>query len=278
MTWVAISSSLVLFVCLGVVALRSRGAIRSLWTRIEQLQLQIQAERIATNRARNELYSEIASIIHNKPIRFQSQHGEDIYLWNHFGRKTRGVCVEVGAFDGISCSNSYAFESMGWNCILVEPDPEMAKQCHENRPNSEVVQAAAGNSSADGMLSFNVVRTDADWAGMMSFTHANSKHLAKCRQMGAQIRTIEVPHRSLNEILCTLNDPIDFITIDVEGHELEVLDGFDLERYRPEIVVTENNYDRDEDKIGSYLRDRGYLRLDSIGCNDIFARAIPNQP
>ena len=261
-------------VCVGFVAFRSRKAVRGLWIRSENLQQQIQAQGVARNADHCQVYSDLASYIHDKPIRFQSQHGEDVYLWNYFGRKCGGVCVEVGAFDGKSCSNTFAFETLDWKCILVEPDPEMAARCRANRPNSCVVQAAVGDRDASGTITFNEVRADADWVGMMSFTEANPTHLEKCRRLGARIQEISVPYRSLNDILADIEGPIDFITIDVEGHELDVLDGFDLERYRPTVIVTECTYDRDEDTVGQYLESRGYQRTVTIGCNSFFVRQI----
>jgi len=261
-------------VCVGFVAYRSRNAIRGLWLRSENLQEQIQAANIARNVAHCQVYSDFASHVHEKPICFQSQHGEDVYLWNYFERKCDGVCVEVGAFDGKSCSNTFAFEMLGWKCVLVEPDPDMADRCSENRPNSRIVQAAAGGRNASGTITFHKVKADADWAGMMSFTEADPTHLEKCRRLGAFIQEISVPHRSLNDILAELGGPIDFVSIDVEGHEMDVLDGFDLERFRPTVIVTECTYDRATDTVGQYLESQGYQRTVTIGCNSFFVRQI----
>ncbi len=263
-------------VCILLVAFRTRRAIRGLWSRLENLQQQLRAARIAQNEASNQVYSDLASHIHNKTISFQSQHGEDVFLWNYFERKSDGTCVEVGAFDGKSCSNTYAFEALGWKCILVEPDPEMADRCRMNRPESDVVQAAVGGRDASGTITFNKVRSDADWSGMMSFTEADPVHLEKCKRLNASIESVTVPHRSLNEILKDVTGPIDFMTIDVEGHEMEVLDGLDLERFRPTVLVTECTYDRERDLVGQYLAARNYERVTTVGCNHFFTRIQSN--
>jgi len=269
---------IVLFLCVNVLltvflAVRFRKSVRSVWARIENLQGQIQASRIQSNTAMNAVYSELASQFHQKPVLFQSQHGEDVVLWKFFNRKTTGLCVEVGAFDGKQCSNTYAFEMLGWNCLLVEPDPEMAQRCHQNRPRSQVIQAAIGPASASGSVSFHKVRTDADWSGMMSFTDGNADHLEKCRRMGAKIEQISVPYRSLNSVLGESDQVVDFISIDVEGHELDVLDGLDLDRFRPTVIMTENTYDRENDQVGNYLTCRGYKLHSTIGCNQLFVRS-----
>jgi FkbM family methyltransferase len=260
----------------GAVLYRSRTAIRGLWLRVENLQEQIQAGRIQLNSSMNALQSDFASQFHGKRISFESQHGEDVFLWKFFDRKTVGQCVEIGAFDGKACSNTYAFEMLGWKCILVEPDPEIVQRCRENRPGSKVIQAAIGPGSASGSIVFHKVRSEASWAGMMSFTEADSTHVAKCRKMGAKIEEISVPYRSLNDVLADVEGPIDFVTIDVEGYELEVLDGFDLQRFRPTVIVTECTYDREDDLIGGYLTSRGYRRETTIGCNHFFVRMAAN--
>ena len=253
--------------------LRSRRAVRSLWARVENLQEQIQAMRIQSNAQMNGIYSEFASQLHGKSVLFHSQHGEDVFLWKFFERKTEGLCIEVGAFDGKQCSNTFAFEMLGWQSILIEPDPEMAQRCRENRPGSRVVQAAIGPASAAGTIAFQKVRTAADWSGMMSFTDGNPDHLEKCRRMGATIEEVAVPYRSLNDVLAGSESPIDFVSIDVEGHELDVLDGFDLEKFRPGVIMTECTYDRDNDLVGEYLKARRYRRLTTIGCNHVFVRS-----
>jgi FkbM family methyltransferase len=267
---ISLASANFLFVVF--VAARFRKSLRSLWIRIENLQEQIQGTRIQINTNNNALQGELASQFHGKPVIFQSQHGEDVFLWKFFHRKPTGLCVEVGAFDGKSCSNTYAFESLGWDCILVEPDPEMAQRCRENRPASQVIQAAIGPTGAEGNITFHKVRSEAAWSGMMSFTDANPDHLEKCRRMGARIEELSVRYRSLNEILAGTESPIDFISIDVEGHELEVLDGFDLEKFRPTVIMTECTYDRENDLVGEYLVARGYRRETTIGCNHVFVR------
>lgn len=269
-----------LLVCsFGVIAfvgVRARRAVRGLWTRFGELEGQLQDTRNSWQADYRRIYSDFASYVHGVNVRFESQSGEDIYLWNHFGRKRNGVCVEVGAFDGKTCSNTYAFEMLGWQCFLIEPDPEMAERCRQNRPKSTVIQAAAGNREACGTIDFHRVRSKADWSGMMSFVAPDATHLDKCQGLGAEISTVQVPHASLDAILTQqIHPPIDFVTIDVEGYELQVLDGFDLEYFRPAIIVAENTYDRDSGQITSYLAAKGYRLQATVGCNSVFVRRVP---
>ncbi len=255
-----------------MVGIRSRAAIRSLWQRCENLQTQIQGTRIAMQQGLNHAFATIASQHHQRKIDFTSQHGEDIFLWEYFGRKDKGICVEVGAFDGKTCSNTFAFESLGWNCILIEPDPDMVEMARQNRPHSTVIQAAVGGAKVSGTIEFSQVRTKDDWAGMLSFTKADPLHLAKCEALGATITKVHVPTLPLSKILENVAAPIDFISIDVEGLELEVLDGLDFHRFAPKLILAELTYDRNEDRVGKYLADKGYRRIAELGCNGIYER------
>lgn len=64
---------------------------------------------------------------------------------------------------------------------------------------------------------------------------------------------------------------LDFITIDVEGHELEVLQGFDLKKYRPRIVIIEETSYRSN--VAQYMEEKGYIKFKRTGVNQWYARA-----
>ena len=60
---------------------------------------------------------------------FYGQFLEDKYLSKFFDKEYKGTCVDVGAYDGISGSNSYFFEKNGWDCLCIEPVPESFNKC-----------------------------------------------------------------------------------------------------------------------------------------------------
>ena len=65
---------------------------------------------------------------------------------------------------------------------------------------------------------------------------------------------------------------IDFVTIDVEGGELDVLKGFDLVRFAPKVVVLENNTGHSDYPVSRYMESQGYHRFHMIGCNEFYCR------
>src|SRR5438477_10753923 len=87
---------------------------------------------------------------------FKAQNGEDIILIQDFADKKSGFCVEVGAYDGVDISNTFVFEKLGWKCLLVEADPEMAEVCRHNRPAATVVNCAVVSPGSPSTIRFQV--------------------------------------------------------------------------------------------------------------------------
>ena len=198
---------------------------------------------------------------------YYSQFGEDRLLDSIFGYKSAGVCVEVGAHNGVDYSNTYHFEQMGWDCVLVEPDPALCAQVRQRRK-AKLYQCAA--AKAGGQLTLYV----ADGVDVLSTVATNPDVHERIRREGGVIRPIEVAARTLDDILVDAGvQQIDFISIDVEGFELSVLDGFSLERWGPRVLVIEDNSALADPAIAQWLDKRGYKPFNFTGVNLWFARS-----
>jgi FkbM family methyltransferase len=141
-----------------------------------------------------------------------------------------GYFVEVGANDPVTGSQTWDLEQRGWSGVLVEPQPPLAAQLRERR-NAKVFAAACSSPNNSGRTMTLYLA-----GGASSFDkRLNSPSI---RPHG----TINVPTRTLDEMLVEAGAPsdIDFVSIDVEGHELDVLDGFDLARWRPKLLMIED--------------------------------------
>ncbi len=215
------------------------------------------------------------------PDLFRSQFGEDRILWRLFGGRRDGFFIEVGAFDGVSLSTTWFFEQMGWRGILIEPVAELCAKCVAARPRSRVVHAAAGRRNAGRTIKL----THAVGKAFLSFTSTDAEHVERCRREGATLVESEVALVTLTDVLnetrrgdFPCGSPwrdgrwaIDLVSIDTEGAELDVLDGFDLDRFRPMVVMVEN--DRPSGAaIEPYLAERGYARIHRQVINDIYVR------
>ena len=175
---------------------------------------------------------------------------------NFFGGARSGFFVEVGANRPRELSQTWHLEQLGWTGILVEPQPELAGDLCRARSAKVFAVACSSPENAGRRMQLHVA---GPWSA-----------LDRDRMTpGAQPeRIIEVPVRTLDDILFEARAPVgfDFLSIDVEGHELEVLSGFDLARWRPRLVLL-------EDFVGNlskhrFLRAAGYRlvrRFDNNG-------------
>jgi FkbM family methyltransferase len=178
----------------------------------------------------------------------------------------------VGANDGETGSNTYYFEQQGWRCLLIEADPELAEMCRVTRPRSTTVNCAIVPPGSPPTVTFSVVRG----ARGLSSLQLDPRTLRRIGidTSGDAVTEIAVVARTLDDVLAEQAPPqIDFMTIDVEGHEWGVLQGFDIARWRPRVLIIERNRHFPEARIMRYLRDAGYAYRRTTGVNDWFYAA-----
>jgi FkbM family methyltransferase len=142
-----------------------------------------------------------------------------------------GFFVEVGANEPVDGSQTWHLEKLGWRGILVEPLPALAQKLREQRTATVIECACSGPGKAGTTMQLHV-------AGALS-----SFDPALMDPGVIPDRSIAVAVRTLDEVLdeAQAPSPIDFVSIDVEGHEVEVLRGFDFERWRPRLILLEDH-------------------------------------
>jgi FkbM family methyltransferase len=148
-----------------------------------------------------------------------------------FFGNARGYFVEVGANDPHARSQTWHLEQAGWTGVLVEPQPELAGLLRANRTAKVFAVACSSPDNAGRTLPLHV-------AGPLSAL--NRERMAP----GASPETvIQVPVKTLDSILeeAGTHPGFDFLSIDVEGHEIEVLRGFDTARWRPRLILLEDH-------------------------------------
>lgn len=162
-----------------------------------------------------------------------------------FFNKEGGFFIELGAFDGLIQSNTAFFERYkNWSGILIEASREKYADCVENRPNSKCFNTACSNLD-DCEVTFNHEN------GMMSKVVDNGEYTCKTT--------------TLETILdnCEVDRSIDFLSLDVEGYELEVLQGLNLCKYRPNYMLIEL-WDDNEYDVKTFLEDNNYRCLSNF--------------
>jgi FkbM family methyltransferase len=208
----------------------------------------------------------------DQPPRFYSQHGEDIVAWKVLADSPGPrYFVEVGMIDGLRFSNTLAFEERSWRGMCVEAHPRYVPHVRMNRPGSTVMHAAASDRS--GVMPFH-----ADPRGDLSSLQPRDEAEMKQR-FGAWFEgyeVIDVPVRTLDAMLEEAGAPggIELISIDVEGGELGVLGGLDLDRWRPRLLLIEADDDAALRALDEHLLPCGYTRARSVGINVFYTRTI----
>ncbi len=182
-----------------------------------------------------------------------SQFGEDCIIFDFFQRKTNGYFVEIGAHHPYKLSQTWLLEKNGWRGILIEPIPHLAKELREKRKNSKVFECGVSSPDKTG-TGFVVIREPIAVSEVVFDVPSEKDY-----------RTIRV--RSLNDLFQEADcSRIDFLSIDIEGMEVEALIGMDFSLYRPKLILIE---DHCHDLIKhDFLKTKGYKIVNRCGCNN----------
>jgi len=155
----------------------------------------------------------------------------EMLLVSAFFGPGKGYFVEVGANEPQLRSQTWHLEQAGWSGVLVEPQPALAEKLRGARGAKVFAVACSAPEHAGRTLPLHV-------AGPLS-----SLDRAQMAPGAAPETVIEVPIRTLDSILEEAGAPegFDFLSIDVEGHEIEVLRGFDIVRWHPRLILLEDH-------------------------------------
>ena len=202
-----------------------------------------------------------------------SQHADDYIAWQLLDKPTLGVVVEVGAFDGIHLSNSFAFEQLGWKSVCIEPSPAIFKFLEQNRP-------AAININNAIVSDENIAEIDfyAEEIGVLSGCNYDADDVKKrYRNRGLEYKEpdkIKVSATTLSSLFSKLKvDTIDVLSIDVEGFELEVLKGLDLKSFNVKLFIIEANDKEYKTQILKFFKDKpAYIYVGNNYQNLFFAK------
>lgn len=196
-----------------------------------------------------------------------TQFGEDKILKKIFSNKSTGICVEVGGCNGVTGSNTYFFEKLGWRSVVVEPMLDFCQKIKDPRK-CKVVEAAA--SSSAGEVEFYV----AVGVETLSTIEEDINHHSRIKGLSTeQVKKIKVKTDSVEDILVKTGiREIDFLKIDVEGHDMSVLDGVSFEKISVRNVIIEDNSQGTDSKIDDVMKAASYIRYKRTGCNDWYIK------
>ena len=195
----------------------------------------------------------------------------DIKLGDYL-KKNEGFFIEAGANDGFRQSNTYYLEIFKeWTGILIEPITHKYQRCIKERKRSLVINCALVSNDYQGE---SITMIYSDLMSLVENSNPSDLNADEHAERGILAQDnvkykyrFDVPVRTLEEILIEINvSQIDFLSLDVEGYELEVLAGTNLNRFRPEFILIEA---RNSQEIIRYLEKYDYEMIEFLTHHDI---------
>jgi len=208
-------------------------------------------------------YQEPMPSFYHESIGSYSQYKEDLIIDAILAPKEKGFYVDIGANHPELLSNTKRFYDKGWNGINIEPIVTNFQLFEQMRTRDVNLNVGAGSSPGK----MNFYHSTRDGGVYSGFDKKNVLGYVK----EEEITTTIVPILRLDGILSQYlpeGTTIDFLSIDVEGYEIEVLMGNDWSKYRPQVIIIE--FGRLGKQIVKFLEDKGYSYVFSNGSNGIF--------
>ncbi|ABA20667.1 Methyltransferase FkbM [Trichormus variabilis ATCC 29413] len=185
-----------------------------------------------------------------------------------------GFFIEVGANDGYRQSNTYYLEKfLGWHGILVEGIPSLYKECKRIRNNSSVYNCAlVAPDFPDSFVQMHYANLMSVVENSLKNKESQYEHIQRGLELQKiqQSYGIQVPAKTLESILDKFAElpQIDFLSLDVEGYELDVLKGINLVKYQPKYILVEARF---FEEINLYLS-FNYDLIDQLSHHDYLYR------
>lgn len=184
-----------------------------------------------------------------------SQLGQDLWVLERSGHKREGFFVEFGATDGVTLSNTWLLEKhFGWTGICADPNPKFFAQLQDNRT-CQVSNACIAGKSGETV---EFILADA-FGGIAEFADVDT-HKAKRQAYKSEGHVISVQTISLDDFLTDNNAPqeIDYLSIDTEGSEYEILKDFPFDKWKIQRMTVEHNFTENRLRIRELLEKHGY--------------------
>lgn len=197
-----------------------------------------------------------------------SQFHQDLMVLSELDFPFNGYFVEFGAHNGIELSNTLLLErKFDWSGILVEPCISSFQKIQINRESQALNYAL----HAKGGLQLDFIETTRSEISSLNKYISFDFHARE--RKSSVVRRYKVPTISLQELLELRQAPkvIDYLSIDTEGGEFEIIEHFDFTRYKFKVISIEHNFSENRDKIRNLLEKNGYFRkYDSLNVVDDF--------
>lgn len=199
-----------------------------------------------------------------------SQYKQDKFLNEViFNNKKDGFFIDIGAHDGISYSNSLFFERFNnWKGICIEPNPSVFSKLNSLRKSTNLnVCIGAFNKT----IKFTQIEGYAEMLSGISESY-DERHIQRIEKdianKGGKVNEILLEMITLNSIEMLKNKKIDFISIDTEGNEFDIVSSFNFSELDVNAIVIENNYN--DQRIKNFLLQYNFVLLYKLEFDDVY--------
>jgi FkbM family methyltransferase len=187
----------------------------------------------------------------------KSQILQDLWVSYELGERRGGFFVEFGATNGLDNSNTWLLEKeYQWTGILAEPNPAWHSALQENR-NSAIDHRCVSSMTGKSVSFLTTDASDPELSSIAEFSAGD--HFAEVRARGVEMKVETI---SLNDLLAEHKAPaqIDYLSIDTEGNEYDILSHFDFSRHTIDLISVEQNRQTGP-RIAALLTEHGYERV-----------------
>jgi FkbM family methyltransferase len=161
-----------------------------------------------------------------------AQRFEDFHLWRCFGDEASGFYVDIGGGHPVYDNVSFAFYLAGWRGIVVEPNPALAALTRAVRPRDQLYEGLCGATQGEATLYLQP-----EFHGLSTTIAAHAR--AAESEVGRTSEAVTLPMTTLAALCADAPAAFEFLKVDVEGAEADVLRGADFSWLRPKVIVVE---------------------------------------
>ena len=214
------------------------------------------------------------------PVKSYSQFGEDLIVTDLFAEIpiVNMSYLDIGANNPQFISNTYSFYERGFSGVLIEPNEILCEKLRTVRPRDLVLNVGVGTDEHASEADFYVFPKIAD--GLSTFSAAEAEHWQEVGMDGIKYQVekiVKMPLLKINDIIADyFTECPDFISIDVEGWDLKILESFDFEKYSPAVFCVETLAYRSDGstyrigEIYELMKRNDYFSLAQTVANDVF--------
>jgi FkbM family methyltransferase len=224
------------------------STLKELEKNIDSWQEKVILEKLFDGKNGNNLLSLIA--------KSSAQLKQDLFVISHLGFKDKGFFVEFGATDGKILSNTLMLERyFDWTGILAEPAVYWHQKLKENR--NCIIDKSCIWKESDLMIKFKQVE-EKEFSTISHYTAKDSNSRNRVNGSEYLVRT-----KTLRDLLISNKAPkiIDYLSIDTEGSEFEIINAFNFNEFNFRVITCEHNYTKNRDLIYKLLCSNGYKRV-----------------